>query len=261
LFCYGDDDSTDQDNEDLITVFRHQCSSILWRNTTVESGAVTSATTTAREVSVNCSDRSSSDSIIDQSTSDSSRTGIDSSSSSGSGSGSNHNSVNSEETFTSLERLFAFAKPTTNAPIFDIISRLIDKLVLNGEVFNPEGYLVKEGRLTDAPTNTGGALLYLLLCRLKNEIEIEERKVGGTTEFKRRQDYYNDDKKYRNKDLEFFVISNYDGYNSIILNMLKDCLSEIYTHLCAFDNSDDGIATMTFEQMSAFEANSKVCII
>jgi hypothetical protein len=176
----GDNDSTDQDDEDLITVFRHQCSSILWRNTTVESGAVTSATTNAREVSVNCSDRSSSDSIIDQSSSDSSHTGIDSSSVHSNGSGGNHNSVNSEETFTSLERLFAFAKPTTNAPIFDIISRLIDKLVQNGEVFNPEGYLVKEGRLT-APTNTGGALLYFLLSRLKNEIEIEERKVGGTT--------------------------------------------------------------------------------
>ena len=70
---------------------------------------------------------------------------------------------------------------------------------------------MKEGQLT-AQTNTGRALLYLLLCRLKNEIEIEKRKVGGTTELSKRQGFYNDDKKYKNKDLEFFVISNYDTY-------------------------------------------------
>ena len=46
----------------------------------------------------------------------------------------------------------------------------------------------------------------------------------------------------------------------VILDMLKQCLSEIHTHLRAFDDSVEGIATMTFQQMTAFEAKSKVCI-
>jgi hypothetical protein len=216
----------DQDDEDLITAFHSQCSSILWRNTAVESGADTSAAMTAREVSVNCSDRISGDSISD-------RISTATSSSSRRRSSSNHYSDNSEETFTSIEHLFAFAKPNTNAPIFDIISRLFDKLKQNGETFNPEGYLVKEGQLT-APTNTGRALLYLLLCRLKNEIEIEKRKVGGTTEFSKRQGFYIRDKKYKNKDLKFFVISNYDTYIvSFLICYSNACrkFTHIFVHL------------------------------
>ena len=76
----GVDDSMDQDDEDLITAFHSRCSSILWRNTTVESGAGTSAAMTAREVSVNCSVRISCDSISDRistaTTSSSSSSGI-----------------------------------------------------------------------------------------------------------------------------------------------------------------------------------------
>ena len=91
---------------------------------------------------------------------------------------------------------------------------------------------MKEGQLT-APTNTGGAFILITLS-IKKRDRNRETKGGRYNDFERRQDYYNGDKKYKNKDLKFFVISNYDTYIvSFLICYSNACrkFTHIFVHL------------------------------